>query len=164
MTTMTEGVALQNTTSARRARAALVRRPQTPLLLEEIEVAAPRADEVLVRMVATGICHTDVVCRDGFPVPMPIVLGHEGAGIVEAVGSGVTDVVPGDHVLLSFNSGGVRLEDGSSALSQSGEKINGQFFGQSSFSSLAIARAVNTVKIDKSLPLAALAPLGCGIQ
>ena len=187
MNTMTEGVALQNTASARRARAAVVRRPQTPLLLEEIDVAAPRADEVLVRMVATGICHTDVVCRDGFPVPMPIVLGHEGAGVVEAVGSTVIGLERGDHVLLSFNScgvcancvghepaycyqflglnfGGVRLTDGSSALSQSGEQINGQFFGQSSFSSLAIARAINTVKIDKSLPLALMAPLGCGIQ
>ncbi len=187
MNTMTEGAALQNSASARRARAALVRRPQTPLLLEEIDVAAPRADELLVRMVATGICHTDVVCRDGFPVPMPIVLGHEGAGIVEAIGSAVTTFAPGDHVLLSFNScgacancvghepaycyqflglnfGGVRLTDGTSGLSQSGEQVNGQFFGQSSFSSLAIARAANAVKIDPSLPLELMAPLGCGIQ
>jgi len=187
MNTMTEGIALQNTVSARRARAAVVRRPRTPLLLEEIDIAAPRADEILVRMVATGICHTDVVCRDGFPVPMPIVLGHEGAGIVEAIGSAVTGLERGDHVLLSFNScgvctncaghepaycyqflglnfGGVRLDDGSSALSQSGEQISGQFFGQSSFSSLAIARASNAVKIDRSLPLELMAPLGCGVQ
>jgi Zn-dependent alcohol dehydrogenase len=187
MNTMTEGVALQNTASARRARAAVVRRPRTPLLLEEIDVAAPRAEEIIVRMVATGICHTDVVCRDGFPVPMPIVLGHEGAGKVEAIGSAVTGFEVGDHVLLSFNScgtctncvshepaychqflglnfGGVRLTDGTSGLSQSGEQVNGQFFGQSSFSSLAVARAANAVKIDKSLPLELMAPLGCGIQ
>lgn len=186
-TTESQGTPLQHAASARRARAALVRRPQTPLLLEDIDVAAPRADEVLVRMVATGVCHTDIVCRDGFPVPMPIVLGHEGAGVVEAVGAKVTGLVPGDHVVLSFNScgscgncndhqpaycthflglnfGGVRLEDGSSPLSQDGEKIHGNFFGQSSFSSLAIAHQVNTVKVDKSLPLALLGPLGCGIQ
>lgn len=187
MNTTEQGTPLQQATQLRRARAAVARRPQTPLLLEDIDVAAPRADEVLVRIVATGVCHTDIVCRDGFPVPMPIVLGHEGAGVVEAVGSGVKSVVPGDHVLLSFNScgvcgncdlhqpaychqflglnfGGMRLEDGSSALSKDGEKISGNFFGQSSFASLAIAHEVNTVKVDKALPLATLAPLGCGIQ
>ena len=182
-----EGQALQSTTAARKARAALARTQQAPLLLEDIDIVGPRADEVLVRMAATGICHTDVVCLNGFPVPMPIVLGHEGAGVIEAVGSAVSGLVPGDHVLLSFNScgacsnckshepaychqflglnfGGMRLEDGSSPLSQKGEKIHGQFFGQSSFASLAIARAVNAVKVDKSLPLATLAPLGCGVQ
>lgn len=187
MNTTAQGTPLQQAAQLRRARAAVARRPQTPLLLEDIDVAAPRADEVLVRMVATGVCHTDIVCRDGFPVPMPIVLGHEGAGVVEAVGSGVTSVAPGDHVLLSFNAcgscgncndhqpaychqflglnfGGMRLEDGSSALSKDGEKISGNFFGQSSFATLAIAHEVNTVKVDKSLPLATLAPLGCGIQ
>jgi Zn-dependent alcohol dehydrogenase len=182
-----DGLALQNTPAARKARAALARTQQAPLTLEDIDVAGPRADEVLVRMVATGICHTDVVCLNGFPVPMPIVLGHEGAGVIEAVGSAVSELAPGDHVLLSFNScgtcanctshepaycfqflglnfGGMRLEDGSSPLSHRGEKIHGQFFGQSSFATLAIARAVNAVKVDKSLPLATLAPLGCGVQ
>ena len=182
-----DGPALQSTPAARKARAALARTPQAPLTLEDIDIAGPRADEVLVRVVATGICHTDIVCLNGFPVPMPIVLGHEGAGVIEAVGSAVNGLAPGDHVLLSFNScgtcsncksdepaycfqflglnfGGMRLEDGSSPLSRKGEKIHGQFFGQSSFATLAIARAVNAVKVDKSLPLATLAPLGCGIQ
>lgn len=186
-TALDEGLALQTTQAARKARAAVARAQQAPLTLEDIDIAGPRADEVLVRMAATGICHTDVVCLNGFPVPMPIVLGHEGAGVVEAVGSGITGLAPGDHVLLSFNScgtcsnckshepaychqflglnfGGMRLEDGSSPLSRLGEKVHGQFFGQSSFSTLAIARAVNTVKVDKSLPLASLAPLGCGVQ
>ena len=185
--TLDEGLALQRTPAARKARAAVARTQQAPLTLEDIDIAAPRADEVLVRMAATGICHTDVVCLNGFPVPMPIVLGHEGAGVVEAVGSGITGLAPGDHGLLSFNScgicanckshepaychqflglnfGGMRLEDGSSPLSRLGEKVHGQFFGQSSFSTLAIARAVNAVKVDKSLPLASLAPLGCGVQ
>jgi aryl-alcohol dehydrogenase/geraniol dehydrogenase (NAD+) len=185
--TLDEGLALQRTPAARKARAAIARAQQAPLTLEDIDVAAPRPDEVLVRMAATGICHTDVVCVNGFPVPMPIVLGHEGAGVVEAVGSGISGLAPGDHVLLSFNScgscanckshepaychqflglnfGGMRLEDGSSPLSHLGEKVHGQFFGQSSFATLAIARAVNAVKVDRSLPLASLAPLGCGVQ
>jgi aryl-alcohol dehydrogenase/geraniol dehydrogenase (NAD+) len=187
MDTKTRSLPLQQAGSLRRARAAVARRQRTPLLLEDIDVAAPRADEVLVRLVAAGVCHTDLVCRDGFPVPMPIVLGHEGAGVVEEVGTAVKSVVPGDHVLLSFNScgscpncqrrepaychqflglnfGGMRLEDGSSALSEAGETIHGNFFGQSSFATLAVAHEINTVPIDKSLPLAVLAPLGCGIQ
>src|SRR2546426_4984787 len=85
MSATLEGLALQSTPAARKARAAVARAQQAPLTLEDIDIAGPRADEVLVRMVATGICHTDVVCLNGFPVPMPIVLGHEGAGVVEAV-------------------------------------------------------------------------------
>jgi Zn-dependent alcohol dehydrogenase len=185
-TATADSLSLQQTVAARRARAALVRQPQTPLVLEDIDVAGPLGDEVLVRMVATGICHTDVVCRDGFPVPMPIVLGHEGAGVIEAVGPKVKHLAVGDHVLLSFNScggcancqshepaychqflglnfGGVRSE-GASALSQNGELVHGAFFGQSSFSTLSIARELNAVKVDKALPLHVLAPLGCGVQ
>ncbi len=186
-TAAAQGRPLQASSAARSARAALARAAQAPLVIEDIEVAAPRADEILVRIVATGICHTDVVCANGFPVPMPIVLGHEGAGVVEEVGTDVRGLAPGDHVLLSFNScgacpncnshepaychqflglnfGGMRLTDGTSPLSQNGEKVHGQFFGQSSFATLAIARAINAVKVDKSLPLELLAPLGCGIQ
>ncbi|WP_290866569.1 NAD(P)-dependent alcohol dehydrogenase [Aquabacterium sp.] len=187
MNALVDGSPLQHTASARRARAALARRPQTPLLLEDIDVAEPRADELLVRMVGSGICHTDIVCRDGFPVPMPIVLGHEGAGVVEAVGAAVTGYAPGDHVVMSFNScgscanceshepaychqflglnfGGAFQDGRATPLSQNGEPIFGNFFGQSSFASLAIVRASNAVKVDKSLPLAMLGPLGCGIQ
>jgi aryl-alcohol dehydrogenase/geraniol dehydrogenase (NAD+) len=150
-------------------------------------VAAPRADELQVRIVGTGVCHTDIVCRDAFPVPTPMVLGHEGAGVVESVGSAVHGFAVGDHVILSFNScgacpncdshepaychqfvglnfAGVRLEDNSSPLSKGDEKIHANFFGQSSFASLAIVRASNAVKIDKALPLELMGPLGCGIQ
>ena len=70
------------------ARAAIVREVGAPWTIENVEISAPRADEVLIKMVGTGICHTDSACRTGFPVPMPIVLGHEGSGIVEAIGSG----------------------------------------------------------------------------
>lgn len=186
-TELAEGQPLQASKAARQARAAIARSQRAPMSLETVDVAAPRADEVLVRLVATGVCHTDIVCRDAFPVPMPIVLGHEGAGIVEAVGSAVSHLAVGDHVIFSFNScgacancashepaychqflglnfGGVRLEDGSSPLSQNGELVHANFFGQSSFATLAIARAKNAVKVDASLPLDLLGPLGCGIQ
>ena len=79
-----------------------------PLVIQELILDAPRATEVQVRMVATGVCHTDAIVRDQlYPTPLPAVLGHEGAGIVEAIGEGVTSVEVGDHVLLSFSSCGV---------------------------------------------------------
>jgi aryl-alcohol dehydrogenase/geraniol dehydrogenase (NAD+) len=170
-----------------KASAAIVRAVGEDFSIEEIDVADPRAGEIRVRMVGVGMCHTDLVARDGFPVPLPIVLGHEGSGVVEAVGAGVTDIVPGDHVVLSFDScaacptcdeglpaychqflgknfAGVRLEDGSSALSQDGAVVHGNFFGQSSFGTYAIAHRRNTVKVDKDLPLDILGPLGCGVM
>src|SRR3546814_2353008 len=139
-----------------KASAAIVRNVGGPFVIEDIEVAEPRGAEVRVRMVGVGMCHTDLVARDGFPVPLPIVLGHEGSGVVEAVGPEVTDLAAGDHVVLSFDScaacptcdeglpdychaflgknfAGVRLVDGSSTLSQAGAVIPGHFFGQSSF-------------------------------
>jgi len=169
------------------AQAALVRKVGGPFSIEAVEVAAPREHEVRVRMVATGMCHTDIVARDGFPVPLPIVLGHEGAGVVESVGTAVKTLKPGDHVVLSFNScaacpncaddkpaycynlmahnfSGIRPADGSTALSQSGEKVHANFFGQSSFGTYAVAHERNAVKVDSSLPLELLGPLGCGIQ
>jgi Zn-dependent alcohol dehydrogenase len=170
-----------------KARAAIIRQSATPFVIEDIEVAEPRGSEVRVRIVGVGMCHTDLVARDGFPVPMPIVLGHEGSGVVEAVGPDVQSIAIGDHVLLSFascatcanceddqpaychsffplNFGGIRLEDGTSPLSQDGAVVHGNFFGQSSFASYAVATERNTVKIDKSLPLEIMGPLGCGIQ
>lgn len=169
------------------ATAAVLRQVGGPFVIESIEVAAPREHEVRVKMVAVGMCHTDLVIRDGFPMPLPVVLGHEGAGIVESVGAKVTSVKPGDHVVLSFNScdtcpscadakpaycynflannfSGLRPDDGSTPLSQNGAVIQGNFFGQSSFGSIAIAHERNTVAIDKSLPLDIMGPLGCGIQ
>lgn len=167
--------------------AAVVREPGKPMSVEPIDFDPPRADEIRVRIVGTGICHTDLVFRDGFPVPLPIVLGHEGAGIVESVGPEVTQLEPGDHVVLSFNScgtcpncklglpsycfksghynySGARPEDNSTALSRDGVPIYANFFGQSSFASIAIARERNAVRVDRDLPLELLGPLGCGIQ
>ncbi len=171
-----------------KAKAALVRKTGTPWVIEDVEIAAPREDEVLVRVVGCGICHTDIACRDGdFPVPLPMVLGHEGSGVVEAVGAKVTRVKPGDHVVLSFDScgqcptcaehapsycfefyprniSGVRKADASATVTQNGEPVNAVFFCQSTFSTYALAREVNTVVIDKQLPLEIMGPLGCGIQ
>ncbi|MES2682006.1 MAG: NAD(P)-dependent alcohol dehydrogenase [Pseudomonadota bacterium] len=169
------------------ATAAVLRQVGGPFVIESIDVASPRDYEVRVKMVAVGMCHTDLVARDGFPVPMPIVLGHEGSGVVESVGSKVSTVKPGDHVVLSFNScdtcpscsdakpaycynflannfSGVRPDDGTTALSQNGTQIAGNFFGQSSFGSVAVAHERNAVAIDKSLPLDIMGPLGCGVQ
>jgi len=167
--------------------AAVIRAKGGAFTIEELELAEPRADEVLVRVAGVGICHTDLVCRDQyFPVPLPCVFGHEGAGVVERVGSSVTKVVPGDHVVMTFdncarchpcldgmpgychdlyaeNFFGTR-GDGSSAWSKASEKIHGHFFHQSSFGTHAIARERNTIKVNRDLPLALLGPLACGVQ
>jgi len=157
--------------------------------LVELEQEAPRAGEMRIRLVATGICHTDLHEHPGRHAPHPIVLGHEGAGIVEELGEGVTDFALGDHVILSGSScgqcpsclanrptycdlamplcfGGKRL-DGSTALSRPGEDgaapIHSHFFGQSSFATHSIVPARTAVKMDKDLPLEKLGPLGCGV-
>lgn len=155
--------------------------------LESIDIEAPRPGEVLVRIVASGICHTDLGAHEGrgAGTPKPVVLGHEGAGVVEEVGEGVTTLTAGDHVVLSGSScgrcrscsrnlpsycremlprnfGGLRM-DGSSALSQGGNRIFGHFFGQSSFARFSIANERSAVKVPKDIPLENLSPLGCGV-
>lgn len=167
--------------------AAVSRESGTAPGLEQVDLGEPRPDEVLVRIVATGICHTDINAHGGrgVPVPHPIVLGHEGAGVVEAVGAGVTRLVPGDHVVLSGNScgvcprcldarptycreamrvafGGARL-DGSSPIAQDGDRIAAMFFGQSSFATYALAPARSAVLLPKDVPLHLMGPLGCGV-
>lgn len=167
--------------------AAMAREEAQPFSVEELELAEPRPDEVLVRIVGTGVCHTDLIVRDQwYPVPLPAVLGHEGAGVVEQVGDRVNKVQPGDHVVLTYRScglcanckrgapaycldlynqnfGGAR-PDGSNALSHDGEEIHGHFFAQSSFATYALATERNTVKVREDVPLELLGPLGCGIQ
>ncbi|PKO39302.1 MAG: NAD(P)-dependent alcohol dehydrogenase [Betaproteobacteria bacterium HGW-Betaproteobacteria-18] len=167
--------------------AAVAREKGGAFSLETLELEEPRAGEVLVRVVATGVCHTDMVVRDGhLPTPMPVVLGHEGSGVVEKVGAGVSKVAVGDHVVMTFNSCGHcpscaehepaycheffprnffgTRADGSSALSRDGEVVHGNFFGQSSFASHAICHQQNVVKVPKDADLALLGPLACGIQ
>ena len=156
-------------------------------VLESLEIERPRAGEVLVRIEASGICHTDLGAHAGrgAGTPKPVVLGHEGAGTVEEIGEGVRTLAPGDRVVLSGSScgicpscrrnlpsychemlprnfGGSRM-DGTSALSRDGERVFGHFFGQSSFSQYAIAPERSAVKVPADVPLEVLAPLGCGI-
>lgn len=155
--------------------------------IESMMLESPRADEVLVKVVATGMCHTDLAVRDGdipYP-PYPHVLGHEGAGVVLATGPGVVNLTVGDPVVMSYascgsctacragepydcqsfftqNFGGHR-PDGSCCHSQHGKSLHGNFFGQSSFASHALVRERNLVKVPQGLPLDLMAPLGCGI-
>ena len=153
--------------------------------IESLELEGPRDDEVLVRIVASGICHTDIGFVDGWDgTDDPVVLGHEGAGVVEQIGKSVKGVKRGDHVVLSYQSCGhcrqcrrghptdcerfweanfgFQRLDGSNALHRSG--VRGHFFGQSSFATHALATERNLVKVSKDLPLEFLAPLGCGLQ
>jgi aryl-alcohol dehydrogenase len=166
---------------------AAVVRERGSFQLESLDLAEPIADEVLVEMVATGMCHTDLAVRDQhIPLPLPAVLGHEGAGIVARVGPNVTKVKPGDHVLMSYASCGhcnnclsgqpaycasflaynvgTRRPDGSCTHHKNGEPLTACFFYQSSFATHALTHVRNIVRVDPSLPLETLAPLGCGIQ
>jgi aryl-alcohol dehydrogenase len=170
-----------------KTRAAVVEGQGQPFTIAEVELDEPREDEVLVRMVATGICHTDITMGHFLPPEMfPNVFGHEGAGIVEAVGPQVQGLAPGDHVVMSFRSCrdcakckaglvgycdqtlllnymGMRM-DGSTSLQRDGSPVFGNFFGQSSLAAHALAYTDNCVKVDPDLDLSILAPYGCGFQ
>lgn len=166
--------------------AAVIREPGRFEILP-VELDDPQANEVRVRIIATGMCHTDLGVLDGhIPWPFPAIVGHEGAGIVDAVGAGVTKVSPGDRVVMSFASCGgcPRCSDGDVAycdvfvpLNFYGRRLDGShthtvegapasapFFYQSSFATFALASERNVVKVPAGIPLATLAPLGCGIQ
>jgi len=165
--------------------AAVLRKKGGPFRIEPIEMEGPRDDEILVRLVASGICRTDIdFCDDWDEADTPVVLGHEGAGVVERVGKRVGSIRRGDHVVLSFQSCGqcrpcrsgrpahckplweanfgFQRLDGSNALHRSG--VRGHFFGQSSFATYALATERNVVLVPKDLSLEILAPLGCGLQ
>ena len=172
------------------AQAAICRGHDHPFTIEPVELADLAPDEILVRVVACGICHTDLAVRDAqLPVPLPVVLGHEGAGIVEAVGSGVTDAKPGDRVVMSFNSCGHcpscdveaptycynffphnwsgRRADGTPTMHHAGEPMAANFFGQSAFATFAIAHQRNTIVLParfNHIPLDMIAPIGCGLM
>ncbi len=166
-------------------KAAVLRKRGGPLKIESLEMEGPRDEEVLVRLVASGICHTDIAFCDGWEeADNAVVLGHEGAGVVERVGKGVKNLKRGDHAVLSYQSCGhchqcrsghpahcqyfyeanfgFQRLDGSNALQRSGAR--GHFFGQSSFATHCLATERNLVKVSKDLPLEVLAPLGCGLQ
>jgi aryl-alcohol dehydrogenase len=167
--------------------AAVVDSGGAPFVLGPMQLGDVRPDEVRVRMTASGICHTDLLIRDGsFPTPMPVVLGHEGAGVVEEVGSAVTRVSVGDRVALSYASCGschtcasgrpfycadffarnflAARADGTTALSRAGEPVHSHFFGQSSFATGAIVNQGSVVAIADDIPFELVAPFGCGVQ
>jgi aryl-alcohol dehydrogenase len=167
--------------------AAVIREQSGKFQLETLELEDPRANEVLVKIAGVGICHTDIICRDQYyPIPMPVVFGHEGSGVVVKVGSAVKKVEPGDHVVLTYLNCGhchpckegksvyclelfprnfsCAREDGSTTLRKGDEVVHGNFFNQSSFASHALAAEGNVVKVAKDVDIELLGPLGCGIQ
>jgi aryl-alcohol dehydrogenase len=169
-------------------KAAVVLETAGKFSIEQLDLCDPNDDEVLIRIVGVGICHTDLAGRDGhLPIPPPpSVFGHEGAGIVEKVGTRVTKVKPGDHVVLGWdycgtctpckvgkelyclnfflhNFHGAR-PDGTTTLRRGDQVIHGSFFNQSSFADFALANERNVVKVPKEVPLEILGPLGCGVM
>lgn len=169
------------------ATSAVVREPGGAFHLERVELSGPRPDEVLVEVVAAGMCHTDLLVRDSRPDSLPAVLGHEGAGIVRETGSAVLGVEAGDKVVLSFPSCGQcrRCLSGRSAYCDSiaqlkfgcsradgsvattdmgGLPVGDHFFGQSSFGTLCVANARSVVKVPDDTDLRVAGPLACGVQ
>src|SRR5262249_58341944 len=167
--------------------AAVVRERSAPFTVDQLELCDPRPDEVIVRVVASGMCQTDLRGRDGyFASPYPAVYGHEGAGVVHAVGSAVRALMLGDHVVMSFPWCGTCLNcqqhrycycvhgrqlkmhgtraDGSTLMSKNGAPVYSAFFQQSSFATYALTQARYAVKVRKDAPLEALGPLACSSQ
>ncbi|MEV0062273.1 NAD(P)-dependent alcohol dehydrogenase [Nocardia sp. NPDC050718] len=169
-----------------RTTAVLSRDPAAAFSIEDVEIDEPRGGEILVRIAAAGICHTDLVTRRAGAADRPILLGHEGAGVVAAVGPEVRAVRPGDHVVLTFrhcgecatcvdgrpaycqrsvalNQFGRRAHEGA-RVSREGVPVLDGFFGQSSFAGYALTTEDNTIVVDPALDLAVAAPFGCGFQ
>jgi len=166
---------------------AVVREPGGAFRLEEVQLEEPRPDEVLVEIVASGMCHTDLLVRDSRPASLPAVLGHEGAGVVREVGSDIRGVAPGDKVVLSFPSCGdclrcrtgrsaycdsiaalkfgCRRPDGSVATTDgAGRPVGDHFFGQSSFGTVAVVNGRSVVPMPEDVDLRIAGPLACGVQ
>jgi len=167
--------------------AAVVAEKFAPFQIGTVELTDPRPDELLVKVVASGICQTDLHGRDGyFDVPFPAVFGHEGGGVVEAAGSAVTEFSAGDHVIMAFPfcgrcpnclmhmpaqcvdsmklKGSGTRPDGSTLMSQDGAPVYSAFFQQSSFGTYAIANERFAVKVRKDAPLERLGAMACGVQ
>ena len=177
---------MSTTVQAGPMRAAVFHDYDVAPVIEEVVPTDLEPDEVLVAVAGVGICHTDLTAIDGtVPLPTPFVVGHEGSGVIEAVGSDVVDLAVGDRVVLTFdhcrecascrsghpaycelfaalNYFGTRL-DGSATLRTGEEDVHGSWFGQSSFGTHAVASARNAVKVDDDLPIEILGPLGCGL-
>jgi aryl-alcohol dehydrogenase len=170
-------------------KAAVLRTADGPFAIEDIVLDPLDPQGLLVRVAGTGMCHTDLSVRDpGFAAAvLPAVLGHEGSGVVTAVGSEVTDFAVGDHVVMSFDScgdcalcrgrdpaycehflqsnlSGRRRDGRAGATGNDGTAVNSRWFAQSSYAGFAVATQRNAVKVDPALPLELLGPLGCGLQ
>ncbi len=170
-----------------KSRAAVAREAGKPLEIEEVEVDGPRAGEVLVRVVATGVCHTDAYTLSGADPEglFPAVLGHEGGAIVEEVGEGVTSVKPGDHVIPLYTAecrdckfcksgktnlcssvretqGRGLMPDGTARFSRNGSSIY-HYMGTSTFSEYTVAAEVSLAKVRQDAPLEKVCLLGCGV-
>jgi len=165
-------------------KAAVFRKTHAPLTIESVEIDKPWGREVLVRTAASGVCHSDLHVVDGlgrWPLDRPIVLGHEGAGVVEAVGADVTTLRPGDHVVACLSgfcgacaqcldghpnlcTGGLvtRADSAAPRLSQSGAPLR-QFIGIASYAERMLLHENSVVKIDPELPLDRAALVGCGV-
>src|SRR5712691_4393029 len=176
-----EGIAFMQIT------AAVARERFSPFGIERLDLCDPRPDELLVQIVASGMCQTDQHGRDGYyNSPLPAVFGHEGAGIIAAVGEEVTRFAPGDHVVISFpwcgtcsncrrhmeahcqNNFNLKMRgtrpDGSTLMSKDGAPVYSAFFQQSSFATHAIANERFAVKVRKDAPLDLLGPFACSGQ
>ncbi|MCW2896784.1 MAG: adhA [Actinomycetia bacterium] len=163
--------------------------PNGGLALETLELDEVRPGEVLVRVAAVGVCHTDIAYTDGSrpAAPFPLVAGHEGAGVIAAVGPGAEGFAVGDRVVMSFsscgrcrgclagrparcssfrelNSGFGGPGSGGRLTRRNGEKVSAGFFGQSSFAGHALTGVRNLVHVPEGVPLHLAAPFGCGIQ
>lgn len=163
--------------------------PGSGLALETLDLDEIRPGEVLVRVVAAGVCHTDIAYTDGSrpAAPFPLVAGHEGAGVIAAAGPGTEGFAVGDRVVMSFsscgrcrgclagrparcssfrelNSGFGGPGSGGRFTRRNGEKVSAGFFGQSSFAEHALTGVRNLVRVPENVPLHLAAPFGCGIQ
>lgn len=165
-------------------RAAVLHEFGQPLVVEELALDPPREGEIRVRMAASGVCHSDLHVVEGIhPTLLPVVLGHEGAGIVEDLGPGVSGLEPGDHVLLTWlpYCGHCRecvhgrpnicentawydatMEDGTCRFSLGGEPVH--HYNTSSFAERSVVPARTAVKVDPELPLSELALMGCAVM
>lgn len=170
-----------------KSRAAVAWRAGKPLTIEEVEVQGPKAGEVLVRMVATGVCHTDAFTLSGADPEglFPVILGHEGGGIVEEIGPGVTTLSVGDHVIplytpecgqckfclsgktnlcqaIRATQGRGLMPDGTSRFSLNGQQIL-HYMGTSTFSEYTVVPEIALAKVNKAAPLDKVCLLGCGV-
>jgi len=170
-----------------KVKAAIAVEPAKPLVVDEIDLEGPKAGECLVRLAATGVCHTDAFTLSGDDPEglFPAVLGHEGAGVVEEIGGGVTSLAPGDHVIPLYTPecrqckfclsgktnlcGAIRetqgrglMPDGTTRLSYQGRPVH-HYMGTSTFAEYTVVPEIALAKVNKAAPLDKICLLGCGV-